>query len=185
MVREGNEPDGMQILRPRRKLVARSIIAALSFIVPLLIVLYWLAIPRDTWMFVAAVQLGLTVLGAVAVFGARNMCVTVTGARLESRDLLGRLTTIGTADIATVVLVDLYQNGTVDTLPHLYLLDAAGDVLLRLRGQFWPRSGFENMIDTLGVTVVRPPDPLTAAELGRLRPQLVHRCTRHAARLGL
>ncbi|WP_105033736.1 hypothetical protein [Cryobacterium aureum] len=185
MVREGTEPGGMQILRPRRKLVARSIVAALSFMLPLLIVLYWLAIPRDTWMFVAAVQLGLTVLGVVAVCGARKMCVTVTGTRLESRNLLGRLTTIDTADIASVLLVDVYQNGVVDTLPHLYLLDSAGDVLLRLRGQFWPQSGLENVIDTLGVAVVRPPDPLTLAELGRLRPQLVHRWTRRTARLGL
>ncbi|MCY7405567.1 MAG: hypothetical protein LH475_13255 [Cryobacterium sp.] len=166
-------------MRPRRQLVARAIIAALSLLVPLLIVLYWLTIPQGTWMFVAAIQLGLTILGVVGVYRARKMWVTITADSLQSRSLLGTVTTWDTADIASVVLVDLYQSGTVDTLTHLYLLDSAGDVLLRLRGQIWPRSGMENMIDTLGVAVVRPPDPLTLAELGRLRPQLVHRCTRH------
>ncbi|TFD61556.1 hypothetical protein E3T39_05790 [Cryobacterium suzukii] len=185
MMREGFEPAVRHVLRPRRKLVARSIIAALSLLGPVLIVLYWLTIPRDTWIFVAAVQLGLTILGVMAGLGARKVCVTVTAGRLESRNLLGRVTTFGTAEIASVVLVDLYQSGLVDTLPHLYLLDSAGDVLLRLRGQVWPRSGLENIIDTLGVAVVRPPDPLTVAELGRLRPRLVHRWTRHAARLGI
>lgn len=181
MVREGLEPAATHVLRPRQQLAARGLIAALALLVPLLIVLYWLTIPRDTWMFVAAVQLGLTVLAVVALFGVRRMRVAVTASRLESRNLLGRVTAIDTSEIASVVLVDLYQSGTLDTLPHLYLLDSAGAVLLRLRGQVWPRSGLEELIDTLGVAVVRPPDPLTLADLGRLRPQLVRRCARRAA----
>ncbi len=184
MMREGFEPAVRHVLRPRRKLVKRSIIAALSLLVPVLIVLYWLTIPRNTWIFVAAVQFGLTLLGVIAVFGARRVCVTVAAGRLESRNLLGRVTNFGTAEIASVVLVELYQSEMVETLSHLYLLDSAGDVLLRLRGQVWPRSGLENISDALGVRVVRPPDPLTVSELGRLRPRLVHRWTRHAARLG-
>lgn len=185
MVCEGLEPAVTLVLRPRRKLAARALIAALALLAPLLIVLYWLTIPRDTWMFVAAVQLGLTVLAVVAVFGVRRMCVTVTAAQVESRNLLGRVTAIDTSEISGVVLVNLYQSGTLDTLPHLYLLNAAGAVLLRLRGQVWPRSVLEALIDTLGVAVVRPPDPLTVAELGRLRPQLVLRCARRAARQGV
>jgi len=58
-------------------------------------------------------------------------------------------------------------------------------VLLRLRGQIWPRSALENMIDTLGVSVARPPDPLTMAELARLRPKLVRQWARRTARLGV
>ncbi|TFD66449.1 hypothetical protein [Cryobacterium ruanii] len=175
----------MTLLRPRRRLVARTVIATLALLVPLSLVMYWLTIPSDTWIFVTVVQFGLVILGAAGVFGARTMCVTVTTERVESRNLLGRVTTLATADITSVVLVNLYQSGTLDTLPHLYLLDSAGEVLLRLRGQVWPRSGLEEMVDTLGVAVVRPPDPLTEADLGRLQPQLVHRCARHATRQGV
>ena len=185
MAGEGITPVGPEIFRPRRILVARSIIAALSLSVPLLVVLYWLTIPRGTWIIVAGVQGGLTVLAVVAVFAIRRIRVTVTPHSLESRNLLGRVTTLGTTDIASAVLVDLYQSGSVETLPHLYLLDADGDVLLRFRGQLWPRSGLEKLIDTLGVAVVRLADPLTVAELGRIRPQLVHRRTRQAARTGV
>ncbi|TFB88435.1 hypothetical protein [Cryobacterium luteum] len=185
MVREGLEPADLHVLRPRKQLVARALIAALSLLLPLLLVLYWLTIPRNTWMFVATVQLGLTILAVVAVCGVRRMTVTVTAARVESRNLLGRVTAFDTSAIASVVLVNLYQSGTLDTLTHLYLLDSAGEVLLRLRGQVWPRSGLEELVDTLGVAVLRPPDPLTMADLGRLRPQLVRRRARRAARQGV
>ncbi|MDJ0338492.1 hypothetical protein [Cryobacterium sp. PH31-O1] len=185
MVRKGLEPADRHVLRPREQLASRAIIAALALLVPLLIVLYWLTVPLDTWMFVAAVQFGLTILAVVAVFGVRRMRVTVSAAQLESRNLMGRVTTIDASAITSVVLVNLYQSGTLDTLPHLYLLDADGEVVLRLRGQIWPRSGMEELIDTLGVAVVRPPDPLTVADLGRLRPQLVRRCARRTARQGV
>jgi hypothetical protein len=185
MVREGIKPGGPEVFRPRRRLVARSIIAALSLVVPLLIVLYWLTIPSNAWIIVAGVQVVLTVLGLVAVFAVRKIRVTVTPHSLESRNLLGRVTTLSTTDIASGVLVNLYQSGSVETLPHLYLLDADGDVLLRFWGQIWPRSVLENLIDTLGVAVVRLTDPLTEAELGRIRPQLVRRRTRQTARTGL
>lgn len=178
MVREGIELRELQILRPRRHLVSRGIVAALALLAPLLLVLYWLTVPSGTWIYIAGVQLGLTIFSVVGVLGARRMCVTATAACLESRDVLGRVSRISRSDIASVVLVDLYQSGTVDTLPHLYLLDSTGEVLLRLRGQIWPRSGLERMVDTLGVAVVRPPEPLTVAELGRLRPQLMHPCAR-------
>ena len=181
MVREGFEPEVKHVLRPRQQLAARGIIAALSLLAPLLSVLYWLTIPQGTWMFVAAAQIVLTVFVVVAVIGLRRMHVTVSPAQVESRNLLGQVTTIDTSAITSVVLVNLYQSGTVDTLPHLYLLNSAGEVVLRLRGQVWPRSGLEELIDTLGVAVVRPPDPLTLADLGRLRPQLVNRWARRAA----
>jgi hypothetical protein len=164
-------------------LVTRAIVAASALLVPIFIVLYWLAIPRNTWIFVAAVQLGLTALGVIGVWGVRRMSVTVTAHKLSSRNLLGRMTTFGRSDIASAVFVDLYQSGTLDSLPHLYLLDSAGDVLMRLRGQIWPRSTLENMIDTLGVSVARPPDPLTMTELARLWPKLVHQWSRRIARL--
>ncbi|MDJ0350086.1 hypothetical protein [Cryobacterium sp. PH29-G1] len=185
MVHEGTEPGELPVLRTRRQLVARSVVATLSLTVPVLIVLYWLAIPRGTWPYVAAVQLGLTILAVVGILGAKRMRVTVTPHGLECRKLLGRVLRISAADINSVVLVELYQSGTVETLPHLYLLDSAGGVLLRLRGQIWPRSGLENLIDSLDVSVVRPLDPLTMGELARLRPLLVPRCARRVARLGI
>lgn len=185
MVRGGNDPGAIEVLRPRRQLVARSIVAALALLVPLFIVLLWLSLPSNTWPWVVEITGGFATLGLIGAISGNKMRVYVNAGGLEIRRLLGRVTTIDAADIAGAVLVDLYQTGTLDALPHLYLLDSAGDVLLHLRGQVWPRSGLESLVYTLGVPIERPPDPLTVSELARLRPQLVHDCRRRAASLGV
>jgi len=175
MVQMGINREEAQVMRPRRNLVLRAAIAATALLVPLLLLLYWLAIPRSNWMFVVDIQLGLMVLGVVGVIGARRMRVTITSTQVEHRNLLGQVCRIDRSDIATVVLADLYQGDTVETLPHVYLLDSTGAVLLRLRGQIWPRRGLERVVDSLEATVARPPDPITLAELARLQPGLLHR----------
>ncbi|WP_146070678.1 hypothetical protein [Cryobacterium sp. M91] len=177
------EPAQIRVLRPRERIISHAIIAALALFIPLFLVLYWLSIPRQTWPFVLEIQCGFTALGVIFGLGVSKMALRVTPDRLSVRSLLGRETHVATADIGSVVLVELYQSGTADCLPHLYLLDAAGDVLVHLSGQIWSRSTIESAIDQLGVAVLRPPDPLTVAELGQLRPQLVRRLARHAARL--
>jgi hypothetical protein len=183
MVDEGLEPVRIRVLRPRERIVSRAIIAALALFIPLFLVLYWLSVPRETWPFVLEVQCGLTALGVIFALGVTKMSLRVTPEHLSVRRLLGRETQIALADIDSLVLVELYKSGTVDCLPNLYLLDSAGDVLVRLNGHVWSRQTLETVIDELGITVLRPPDPFTAAELGRLRPQLVSCLTRHTAKL--
>ena len=168
MVPEGLEPEEAHVLRPRRRLIARAVIAALALLVPLAIVVFWLAIPRDTWPFVLLVMCGIIGFGVLCANGARRMRVTVGAHGLKIHRLLGPVSRYSAAEINSLVLVDLYQSGTLDTLPHLYLLDASGEVLLRLRGQVWPRSAMERIIDALDVPLERIPDPLTYAEFRRL-----------------
>ena len=183
MICNGRDPERIRVLRPRERIVSRAIIAALALFLPLFLVLYWLSIPRQTWPFVLEIQCGLTALSVIFALGVGKMALSVTPDQLSVRRLLGRETHVAIADIDSLVLVELYQSGTVDCLPHLYLLDTAGDVLVRLSGHVWSRQSLETVIDELGLTVLRPPDPFTAAELGRVRPQLVGRFTRHTAKL--
>lgn len=182
-ISNGEEPAQICVLRPRERIVSHAIIAALALFIPLFLVLYWLSIPRQTWPFVLEIQCGFTALGVIFALGVSKMVLSVTPDRLSVRSLLGRETHVATADIDSLVLVELYQSGTVDCLPHLYLLDSAGDVLVHLRGQVWSRSTLESVIDEIDVAVLRPPAPLTVAELGQLRPQLVRGLARQAARL--
>jgi hypothetical protein len=165
-------------------MVARSTLAAVALLLPLSSVLFWLSLSSGIWPYVLSIIFGISALGLLGAMGGRRMRVSVTADGLEVRRLLGRVTRIGSAEIARIVLVDLYQTGTLEALPHLYVLSSADNVLLHLRGQFWPRSGMETLIDTLGLAVERPPEPLTATDLARLRPELVHHVLRRAARLG-
>ncbi|WP_146071786.1 MULTISPECIES: hypothetical protein [unclassified Cryobacterium] len=181
--REGLEPVRIRVLRPQERILSHAMIAALALFIPLFLVFYWLSIPRQTWPFVLEIQCGVTALGVIFALGVSKMTLRVAPDRLSVRSLLGRKTRVATADIDSLVLVELYQSESIDCLPYLYLLDSGGDVLVRLNGHVWSRQSLETVIDELGVTVLRPPDPFTAAELGRLRPQLVGRLTRHTAKL--
>lgn len=163
--------------------MSRAFIAALALFIPLFLVLYWLSIPRATWPFVLEVQCGLTALGVIFALGVRKMTLSVTPDRVSVRSPLGRERHVSIANVDSLVLVELYQSGTADHLPNLYLLDTAGAVLVRLNGYVWSRQTLETLIDELGVAVLRPPDPYTTAELGRLRPQLAGPLTRRTAKL--
>jgi hypothetical protein len=165
-------------------MLARSVLAAVALLLPLFSVWIWLSLSSDTWPYVLSIICGISALALLGALGGHRMRVFVSADGLKTRGLLGRVIRITPAEIARIVLVDIYQTGTLDALPHLYLLNSAGDVLLHLRGQFWPLSGMETLIDTLGIAAERPPEPLTATELARLRPHLVHHCLRRAARLG-
>ena len=180
---EGHDPVPSRVFRPRQRIVPRAIIAALALFVPLLLVLYWLSIPRQTWPFVLEIQCGFTALGVIFALGVSKISLTITAEGLSIRRLLGRQTHVAAADIGGLLLVELYQSGTIDCLPHLYVLDEAGEVLVRLNGHVWSRHTLESVIDEISVAVLRPPDPFTVAELGRLRPRLVGRLARQAARL--
>ena len=181
--RQGFDPVPGPVFRPRRRIVYRAIIAALALLVPLFLVVFWLSIPSRNWPFVLEIQCGLTALGVIFALGASKMFLRVTPDGLTVFRLLGRQTHVAKADIGSLALVELYQSGTVDCLPHLYLLDSAGEVLVRLSGHVWSRSTLEGVIDELGLAVLRPTEPFTMAELGRLQPQMVGLVARHTARL--
>jgi hypothetical protein len=180
---DGLEPARCRVLRPKERLILQAIIAVLALFVPLFFVVYWLSIPGQTWTFVLEVQCALTALGMIGAFGVSKMTVRVDTDGLTIQGLLGRVTNVAVADIGSLLLVELYQSGSVDSLPHLYVLDAAGHVLVHLRGQVWARSTIESIIDELDIAALRVPDPLTLVELGLFRPQLVRPWVRYAAQL--
>ena len=185
MVRiEGHEPTGMQVLRPRRRLITRAVIAGLALLLPLSIVLYWLAIPRDTWLFVLLAQCGVLTLGVLGAHGAHRLHVKVDADGLQIRRLLGRVTHFPLPEIDSLLLIELYQSNTLEVLPQLYLLDSSGKTLLHLRGEFWPGSAMERIVDALDVPVERLPDPISIAELKQLRPRLVRSYARGFPRFG-
>jgi hypothetical protein len=144
-----------------------------SLTTPLFAVLYWLTVPHGRWGSVLAVHVGLTlVFGAVAATVLR-VRVSCDGTVVTARGALGRTRRIPVADVARVVLLDLYQPGALDTHRQLFLLGHDGRVLLRMRGQLWDHADMDVLAAAIGTPVERLPQPLSRAELKRLHPALL------------
>lgn len=168
------EPAGMHLLRTEPR-VARDIgLGVLALCAPIFAVLFWVMIPAGTWLWVATAQLVTMLALVLALLGANRAYVSVGPAGFSERDILGHIRTIDAAEVASVILMNLYRSDTLDTQPQLFAVGHGGELLLRMRGQFWSEEAMETVADELGAPVLRVADPLTLVELNRWQPGLVH-----------
>ena len=162
------------VLRPHGHLLRQSTLSILAFFAPVFAVLFWLTIPLGEWVPVLIVML-LVMLGAtVGIVGFLRTCVWVDDTGISERGFFGQVTSFPAAQVASVVVLELYQSGAIDTHPQLFATGSDGRLLVRMRGQFYSRGAMETVADELGAPVVRVPDPMTLAELNRLRPELLY-----------
>lgn len=163
-----------QVLRPHGHLLRQTTLSIVAFFAPVFAVLYWLTIPLGEWIQVLVAML-LVILGAsVGVLGFLRTCVWVDDTGVSERGFFGRITNFAVEQVGSVVLLELYQSGAIDTHPQLFVTGVDGQLLVRMRGQFYSRGAMETVADELGVPVVRVPDPMTLDELNRLRPELLY-----------
>ena len=145
------------VLRPHAHLFTRGIVAVLALTTPVFAVLYWLTIPDGGWPRCSRIHILVvvaTVLAVLAFFGTTIQLAPRQRARTR---VLRPCTDIRPGMVGSVVLLDLYEGSTLDTLPQLFVTDADGRLLLRLRGQFWSREDMERVAEELDVPVTRSP----------------------------
>jgi len=162
------------VLRPHGHLLRQSTLSILAFFAPVFAVLYWLTIPLGEWIPVLVVQLIVMLAATVGIVGFLRTCVWVDDTGISERGFFGQVSSFPAAQVASVVVLELYQSGAIDTHPQLFATGADGRRLVRMRGQFYSRGAMETVADELGAPVVRVPDPMTLTELNRLRPELLY-----------
>ena len=162
------------VLRPHGHLLRQSTLSILAFFAPVFAVLYWLTIPLGEWIPVLVVQLIVMLAATVGIVGFLRTCVWVDDTGISERGFFGQVTSFPAAQVASVVVLELYQSGAIDTHPQLFVTGADGQLLVRMRGQFYSRGAMETVADELGAPVVRVPDPMTLTEFNRLRPELLY-----------
>ncbi|TFD54598.1 hypothetical protein E3T55_04065 [Cryobacterium frigoriphilum] len=165
---------GMQLLRAEASVYRNLGLGVLALFAPIFAVLYWLMIPSGTWLWVASAQLVTTLICGAALLGAYRAYVRVGPAGLSERGVLGHVSTVGVSDIANVILVDLYRSDALDTQPQLFVVGHSGELLLRMRGQFWTQEAMDTVADELGAPVVRVSEPLTLLDLNRWKPAMLY-----------
>ncbi|WEO77923.1 hypothetical protein BJQ94_02440 [Cryobacterium sp. SO2] len=162
------------MLRPHGHLLRQTTLSILAFFAPVFAVLYWLTIPLGEWVPVAIAQVVVMLAAGIGIVGFLRTCIWVDDTGISERGFLGQLSSFPSAQVASVVVLELYQSGAIDTHPQLFVTGEDGQLLVRMRGQFYSRGAMETVADELGVPVVRVPDPMTLTELNRLRPELLY-----------
>lgn len=163
-----------EVLRPHRHLFSRGVLAIFALTTPVFAVVYWLTIPSGPWPIVLIVHclvLLATLLGLIAFF---DTLIKLGPRSVTERGFFGRVHTVESSQVGSVILLDLYESNALDTNPQLFVSDKGGKRMLRMRGQFWSRESMETVIDTLDHPVTVPPEAMTISELRRSSPELLY-----------
>jgi hypothetical protein len=161
-------------LRPHGHLIRQTTLSILAFFAPVFAVLYWLTIPLGQWHHVAVAQAVVMIAAALGIIGFLRTCIWVDETGITERGFFGKLDSFDRDQVASIVLLELYQSGAIDTHPQMFVTGSDGQLLVRMRGQFYSSGAMDIVIDELGAPVVRVPDPMTLTELNRLRPELLY-----------
>jgi hypothetical protein len=168
------QPAGTVVLRPFRHLLRRGVVAAVVLGAPLFGVLYWATAAYGDWTKVLAVQATAMFLVALAIIGYSRTNIRLGTGWIRERGFFGRVTTLLHDEVRTILLLDVYQTSTLETKPQLFVLDADGRPLLRLRGEFWPVEDMQAVAEHLEVPITRRSGAATLAELRRTSPELLY-----------
>jgi hypothetical protein len=169
----GDGTTHVHALRPHGHLLKQAGFAFLALVTPLSAALYWLTIPNGPWLAVLIAQGVATVAFGWGLIAWLRTEIWVDRKAVSERGFFGRSTTVPISEMTRVVMLELYESGTLDTHPQLFLVDTNGCVLVRMRGQLWSRAAMETVADTLGKPIERVPEPITLRELKITRPELL------------
>ncbi|MFB2586582.1 hypothetical protein [Herbiconiux liukaitaii] len=168
----GNSRAGV-VMRPRVQIIRQVRLAAAALILPVFTAMLWFAIPRGTWLRVVVAFAFVTALYLVGAALLRRVSIRLTDDGVVERGFFRRETRVPAKRIAAAVVLDVYRGVTAETDRQLFLVDSAGELLVRLRGEYWTNEAIETVASTFGVPVRRSPDPVTTAQLRRDVPELL------------
>jgi len=158
------------LVRPKPVVRRASLLTALFAGVPVLGVLYWLSIPRGTWPYVIVLQAVATAIFMTAYWRYDGVFIQVTRESIQERGFFTGRTSVPLDRVHSVVLANVYQESSLETLPQLIVLDADGRRLLRMRGTYWLEPDIQAVIKAIDRPVTTIPAPLTAPAFFNLYP---------------
>jgi len=161
-------------VRPHAHILRQYTFALVASLVPLFALLYWLALSPVVWTHMLIGFVVTCLAWTLAYVGHNRAFIRVTDTAITERGFLGRTNVVPIDVVSSIIALELYRSGSLDTYPQLFVIDDEGNLLVRMRGQFWSRDDMEKIVDALDVPVVRVPEPLTLRDLNRLRPELLY-----------
>jgi hypothetical protein len=132
---------------------------------------------------------GLAGAAALVALGVwlhwRNARIRFGEGRVERTNLLGATTVVADSSVATVLVVLQLDGAAARPVPGLFLFDADGATLLRMRGEAWDVESMAALGAALPVAAIVIAEPITADALRRRFPGAVEPWEVHPARYSL
>jgi len=174
MTRGGTVVADRITLRPHHHLFRQGVVAVLAFMTPVFVVLYVMTVPDGPWEAVLVTQ----VLATVAVAGASvayfRVAIWVDRTSITETGFFGRTVRVEADQIGSIFLAEVFEPSGTHTVPQLFVRDATGRQVLRMRGQFWSRESMETVLSTLEVPKEARDHSLSTQEIRDEYPGLLY-----------
>ncbi|WP_148040115.1 hypothetical protein [Cryobacterium tepidiphilum] len=142
-----------ELFRPKRILWLGAWMTFGALTIPLFFTLYFLTIPTGTWVPFAVAHAVLVLAFAVVAQRLKAAGVLLAPDGIREREYFSRMAFTPVEAIATVMVVKLVDSYGEDVSRQLFMLDAEGRRLLRLRGQLWHAADFDRVVEYFSVPV--------------------------------
>ncbi|MCS5736290.1 hypothetical protein [Herbiconiux daphne] len=162
------------VLRPRAQLSTQTRLVAAALLLPVFAAMLWFAIPRGTWLRVVIAVVFVAAIYAIGTWMLRGVSIRIGRDGLIERGFFHHDNRIPAKRVATALMLEVYRGVSTETTTQLFLLDSTGELLLRLRGEFWSDRDIETVAHAFDVPVRRLPDPVTSARLRAESPELLY-----------
>jgi hypothetical protein len=180
-----DRPSDLRRLRPRRSLFWQALAGTIAFLVPVSGALYYLTIPDGPWRIVLALQVLVVVTFVASYLSYVSLGFWVGPSGIAERGFFGLSKYVPREEIGSIVLVNTYRAGGAETYAQLFICDAAGSQLLRMRGQFWSMTRMHAVSEALDIPLTEWTDDVTRAELLEEHPGLLYWFERHPVIVGI
>jgi hypothetical protein len=149
-------------------------VAGLAFFVPIFGVLFFLTVPYGPWITVLVIAIIIIAAYVTAVMLYRRVGVWVSASGVTERGYFGRENHLDIDQIGSIVVVETYHGGGVETTTQLFVVDKAERNAIRMRGQFWSLEAMNVVQDTLKVPTKQLGESLSTRELLAQYPDLLY-----------
>lgn len=161
-----------QRIRPLSSLFRQGLLGSIVFITIVFVVLYFLTVPNGPWTLVLSLQVVAMVVVGLAAWGYFSATIWVSRTEVSERGFFGTRRRFPVAEIDSILVATTVGSGG-ELQRQVFIRDAAGRLLVRMRGQFWSAESMDAVVTTLPVPVVKIDEVTTIKELRQQYPQLL------------
>jgi hypothetical protein len=155
------------LVRPKRDLWLTAWGACASFVFPLFLSLYLITIPTGLWEPFAVAHVLLIGAFALAAERLRGAGIHLSPDGIRERAYFMPTVFTPVDRIASVLVLKLLDSNSEDMSRQLFIVDAEGQTLLRIRGQLWHSADFNRVMGFYALPIHVDEGPMTWPELRR------------------
>ncbi|MEO6116803.1 MAG: hypothetical protein ABIP33_10490 [Pseudolysinimonas sp.] len=138
--------------------------------IPVFGVLYWFSLQHDSWWWVFAVHLAITIACLATLARQLTVFVAVTDTELIGRGIFSPMLRVALSSVANVDIVPTYIGQSLDPVLQLLVRDASDAPLFRMRGTYWSTDDLMAVANALPVTPTLVQEPIGIREFYRTYP---------------